>query len=126
MTGTVRIPREKIEEVQRYTDIVVIVSQHVPLNRRGKNYIGLCPFHNEKTPSFTVSQEKQFYKCFGCGEGGSVFNFLMKKEGLSFSEAVRSLARKAGVDIPQRRDSFRRVYLLRRVGRQGNTWTNEG
>ena len=113
MTGTVRIPREKIEEVQRYTDIVVIVSQHVPLNRRGKNYIGLCPFHNEKTPSFTVSQEKQFYKCFGCGEGGSVFNFLMKKEGLSFSEAVRSLARKAGVDIPQRRDASydKRDYL---------------
>ena len=113
MTLTVRIPREKIEEVQRYTDIVVIVSQYVPLKRRGKNYIGLCPFHNEKTPSFTVSQEKQFYKCFGCGEGGSVFNFLMKKEGLSFSEAVRSLARKAGVDIPQRRDASydKRDYL---------------
>ena len=113
MTLTVRIPREKIEEVQRYTDIVVIVSQYIPLNRRGKNYIGLCPFHNEKTPSFTVSQEKQFYKCFGCGEGGSVFNFLMKKEGLSFSEAVRSLARKAGVDIPQRRDASyeKRDYL---------------
>lgn len=113
MTWTVRIPREKIEEVQRYTDIVVIVNQYVPLNRRGKNYIGLCPFHNEKTPSFTVSQEKQFYKCFGCGEGGSVFNFLMKKEGLSFSEAVRSLARKAGVDIPQRRDASydKRDYL---------------
>jgi len=113
MTLTVRIPREKIEEVQRYTDIVVIVSQYVPLKLRGKNYIGLCPFHNEKTPSFTVSQEKQFYKCFGCGEGGSVFNFLMKKEGLSFSEAVRSLARKAGVDIPQRRDASyeKRDYL---------------
>lgn len=113
MTWTVRIPREKIEEVQRYTDIVVIVNQYVPLKQRGKNYIGLCPFHNEKTPSFTVSQEKQFYKCFGCGEGGSVFNFLMKKEGLSFSEAVRSLARKAGVDIPQRRDASyeKRDYL---------------
>ena len=113
MTLTARIPREKIEEVQRYTDIVVVISQYIPLKRRGKNHIGLCPFHDEKTPSFTVSQEKQFYKCFGCGEGGSVFNFLMKKEGLSFSEAVRSLARKAGVDIPQRRDASceKRDYL---------------
>lgn len=104
MTWTGHIPREKVEEVQRYTDILTIVSQYVPLKRRGGNYIGLCPFHNEKTPSFTVSQEKQFYKCFGCGEGGSVFNFLMKKEGLSFIEAVLTLARKAGVDIPQKRD----------------------
>jgi DNA primase len=102
MTLTLPIPREKVDEVQRYTDIVALVSQYVPLKRRGTNYVGLCPFHNEKTPSFSVSQEKQFYKCFGCGAGGSVFNFLMKKEGLSFSEAVLTLARKAGVDIPQR------------------------
>ncbi len=106
MTLTARIPREKIEEVQRYTDIVAVVSLHVPLKRRGRNYIGLCTFHSKKTPRFTVNQEKQFYKCFGCGEGGTVFNFLMKKEGLSFTEAVRTLARKAGVDIPLRRDAF--------------------
>ncbi len=98
------IPKEKVEEVQRHTDIVAIVSQYVPLKRRGENYLGLCPFHNEKTPSFTVSPAKQFFKCFGCGEGGTVFNFLLKKEGLSFSEAVRALARKAGVDLPQGRD----------------------
>ncbi len=105
MTWTATIPKEKIEEVQRQTDIVALVSQYVPLKRRGGNYLGLCPFHNEKTPSFTVNQQKQFFKCFGCGEGGSVFSFLMKREGITFSEAVRMLARKAGVSLPQGRSA---------------------
>ncbi|MCP4365649.1 MAG: DNA primase [Planctomycetes bacterium] len=91
---------EKINEIQKLTDIVEVVGRYVNLKRGGKNYMGLCPFHSEKTPSFSVSPEKQLYKCFGCGEGGNVFTFLMKKEGLSFPEALKSLAEKARVDLP--------------------------
>ncbi|MEE9201024.1 MAG: DNA primase [Candidatus Brocadiales bacterium] len=92
---------EKINEIQRLTNIVEVINRHVNLKRSGKNYIGLCPFHTEKTPSFSVSPEKQLYKCFGCGEGGTVFSFLMKKEGFSFPEAVRLLAKRARVDLPE-------------------------
>jgi DNA primase len=91
---------EQINEIQKLTDIVEVVGRYVNLKRGGKNYMGLCPFHSEKTPSFSVSPEKQLYKCFGCGEGGNVFTFLMKKEGLSFPEALKSLAVKARVDLP--------------------------
>ncbi|HHT9135430.1 MAG TPA: DNA primase, partial [Candidatus Avalokitesvara rifleensis] len=96
------VSNEKISEIQRLTNIVEVINRHVNLKRAGKNYIGLCPFHSEKTPSFSVSPEKQLYKCFGCGEGGTVFTFLMKKEGLSFPEALRILAERARVDIPKR------------------------
>ncbi|MCQ4573930.1 MAG: DNA primase [Candidatus Brocadiales bacterium] len=92
---------EKINEVQRLTNIVEVINRHVNLKRAGKNFTGLCPFHAEKTPSFSVSPEKQIYKCFGCGEGGTVFTFVMKKEGLSFPEALRVLAKRARVDIPE-------------------------
>lgn len=95
------IPQDKIEEIQRLTDILELINQYVPLRRAGRNYVGLCPFHTEKTPSFTVSPEKQLYKCFGCGEGGTVFTFLMKKEGLSFPEATRLLAERANVEVPE-------------------------
>lgn len=93
------IPPEKITEIQSAIDIFDVVSDYVPLNQKGKNFIGLCPFHQEKTPSFSVSVEKQIYKCFGCGEGGTVFNFLMKLEGLSFGEAVETLAKKTNIRI---------------------------
>ena len=96
-----RIPDEKIEEVRSATDIVDIVSQHVRLKKRGKNYLGLCPFHTEKTPSFTVSKEKQMYHCFGCHKGGNVFTFVMEVEKVSFVEAVRSLAERLGIALPQ-------------------------
>ena len=96
-----RIPEEVIDEVRRATDIVEVVSGAVKLRKRGKNFIGLCPFHQEKTPSFNVNAEMQIYKCFGCGKGGNVFQFLMETERLSFVEVVRLLAEKAGVHIPE-------------------------
>jgi DNA primase len=95
-----KIPEEKIEEIRSASDIVDVVSAHVRLKRRGKNFIGLCPFHQEKTPSFSVSPDKQMFYCFGCHEGGNVFTFIMKIEKVSFIEAVRSLAEKAGITIP--------------------------
>lgn len=94
-----RIPPEKIEEIRSANDIVDVISQHVRLKKRGKNFTGLCPFHQEKTPSFTVSSEKQVYHCFGCGKGGNIFTFVMEFEKVSFTEAVRSLAEKAGITI---------------------------
>ena len=96
------IPEEIISEIKNAADIVDIVSEAVLLKKAGKNHIGLCPFHSEKTPSFTVSPDKQIFYCFGCGTGGNVFSFLMKQEGLSFPEAVRSLGKRYGIDIPDR------------------------
>lgn len=96
-----RIPEETIEKVKEMNDIVDIVSEKVRLKRAGSNYTGLCPFHNEKTPSFIVSPSKQIYKCFGCGEGGNVITFLMKTRSLSFEEAVRELAKKSGITIEE-------------------------
>ncbi len=100
-----RFGDDKIEEVRARADIVEIVGAHVRLRRAGRNFVGLCPFHNEKTPSFSVNAERGFFHCFGCNTGGSVFNFLMRVEGLTFPEAVRSLARKYGVTIPERDES---------------------
>jgi DNA primase len=96
------IPEDKISEIKNAADIVDIVSEAVLLKKAGKNHLGLCPFHSEKTPSFTVSPDKQIFYCFGCGTGGNVFSFLMKQEGLSFPEAVRVLGRRYGIDIPER------------------------
>ena len=97
------IPEDKILEIKNAADIVDLVSEVVQLKKAGKNFVGLCPFHAEKTPSFTVSPEKQIFYCFGCGAGGNIFSFLMKTEGLAFPEAARSLARRYGIDIPNRR-----------------------
>ena len=94
------IPEEKINEIKNAADIVDVVSESVVLKKAGRNHVGLCPFHSEKTPSFTVSYEKQIFYCFGCGTGGNVFAFLMKKEGHSFPEAVKYIAGKYGVHIP--------------------------
>jgi DNA primase len=96
-----RIADDKIDEVRNANDIIEVISGYVPLKKRGKNYLGLCPFHTEKTPSFTVSAEKQMYHCFGCGKGGNIFTFLMEMDKISFVEAVRSLASKAGIIIPE-------------------------
>lgn len=92
----------KIDEIRRRADIISLIGEYVALKKAGKNFVGLCPFHQEKTPSFTVSSEKQIFHCFGCGEHGDVFSFLMKINNLTFPEAVRQLAKKVGVDIPQR------------------------
>ncbi len=98
-------PDEVIEEVRSRSDIVSVISGYVKLQRRGSNYFGLCPFHNEKSPSFSVSPGKQMYYCFGCGAGGSVFNFIMEYENYTFPEAVRYLADQAGITLPQEEDS---------------------
>ncbi len=95
------IPKEKIEEVKDRADIVQVISEYLPLRKRGQNHIGLCPFHSEKTPSFTVSGEKNIFHCFGCGETGNAITFVMKKEGITFPEAVKSLAKRFGVIIPE-------------------------
>ena len=96
-----RIPQEKIDQVRDATDIVDLIGAFVKLKKRGKNFVGLCPFHTEKTPSFNVSPDRQMYHCFGCGVGGNVFTFIMEFEKVSFIEAVRSLAEKAGIALPQ-------------------------
>lgn len=93
-------PEELIEEVRTKNDIVDVISGYVRLQKKGSSYFGLCPFHNEKSPSFSVSRGKQMYYCFGCGAGGNVFTFLMEYENFSFIEAVRFLADRAGVELP--------------------------
>ena len=95
-----RYSDEIIEEVRQSNDIVDIISQYVRLKRSGRNYFGLCPFHNEKSPSFSVSPDKQIFHCFGCGVGGNVFTFLMKIEGINFIEAVQMLAEKSQIQLP--------------------------
>ncbi|MDI6725729.1 MAG: CHC2 zinc finger domain-containing protein, partial [Smithellaceae bacterium] len=94
------IPDDKIEEIRNRTDIAAIVSEYLTLRKAGRNLLGLCPFHQEKTPSFTVSPDKQIFFCFGCGAGGNVFAFLMKISGMSYPESIRYLAGKTGVVIP--------------------------
>jgi DNA primase len=95
-----RIPPEKIDEIRDATDIVDYIGSFVKLKKRGKNFLGLCPFHQEKTPSFNVSSDRQMYHCFGCGVGGNVFTFVMEHDKVSFVEAVRALAEKAGITLP--------------------------
>ena len=95
-----RIPDEKIDEVRNAADIVDVIGATVRLKKRGRSYVGLCPFHPEKTPSFTVSADKQMFHCFGCGKGGNVFTFVMERDKMSFVEAVRFLADRAGVRLP--------------------------
>ena len=95
------IPDSVIDEVRDRTDIVEVVSQFVTLKKVGKNFKGLCPFHSEKTPSFTVSPEKRIYHCFGCGAGGNVFKFVIETQNISFIDAVRQFADSAGISIPQ-------------------------
>lgn len=92
---------ELIEEVRAKNDIVDVISSYVRLQKKGSSYFGLCPFHNEKSPSFSVSRQKQMYYCFGCGAGGNVFTFLMEYENYSFVEALRYLADRAGVELPE-------------------------
>ncbi|NOY70068.1 MAG: DNA primase [Deltaproteobacteria bacterium] len=96
------IPDDKLAEIRNKADIVEVISERVMLKKSGKDYSGLCPFHAEKTPSFSVSQDKQMYYCFGCGAGGDIFSFIMKSDGMKFSEAVLFLARRYGIDIPSR------------------------
>ncbi len=112
-------PEEIVEEVRQRNDIVDVISGYVGLQKRGSNYVCCCPFHGEKTPSFYVSRSKQIYKCFGCGEGGNVTSFVMKYENCTFPEALKILADKAGIKLPEaeyseeakRRESRRQKLL---------------
>ena len=110
---------ELVEEVRSRNDIVDVVGGYVRLQKKGNTYFGLCPFHNEKTGSFSVSPNKQMYYCFGCGAGGNVFTFLMQYENFTFKEAMETLADKAGIELPkqemtqaQKREADRRGRLL--------------
>ena len=90
-----------VEEIRLKNDIVDVLSGYVKLQKKGSSYFGLCPFHNEKSPSFSVSRSKQMYYCFGCGAGGNVFTFIMEYENYTFVEALRLLAQRAGVELPE-------------------------
>ena len=112
-------PEEIVEEVRNRNDIVDVISGYVKLQKKGSSYFGLCPFHNEKSPSFSVSPQKQMYYCFGCGAGGNVITFLMEYENFTFPEALEHLAERAGIELPKqemtgqmRREADQRVRLL--------------
>ena len=91
---------EILDEIRSRNDIVSTISQYMTLKRKGRNYFGLCPFHNEKSPSFSVSPDKQIFHCFGCGVGGDVINFVKKIENIGFLDSVRLLAEKSGIQLP--------------------------
>ncbi len=95
-----RIPEDKLEEIKSKVNIVDVVSQYVKLEKRGNNYVGLCPFHDEKTPSFSVNEQKQLFHCFGCKNGGSIFSFIQKNEGIDFPEAVMKIAKEYNIELP--------------------------
>ena len=94
-----RITEQTIEKIRFSADIVDVVSGYMEIKKKGRNFFGLCPFHNEKTPSFSVSQERQIFKCFGCGKGGSSIDFVMEKENLEFVDALKLLAEQYGIEI---------------------------
>ena len=134
------IPQSVIDDVLARTDILQVVQQYVTLKRAGANYKGLCPFHNEKTPSFNVHPAKGIYKCFGCGAGGNVVGFLMEIEGWNFPEAVRHLAERNGIEVPEETDedqeetrkrregkkAYLRVMELARQYYEDNLWSDRG
>jgi DNA primase len=95
-----KIPERTIDEIRDRTDVLALIGKYVSLKKAGRNFVGLCPFHAEKTPSFSVNPEKGIYKCFGCGKGGNAITFLMEVEGMSFTDAVRDLGNRCGVRIP--------------------------
>ena len=105
----------QIEEVKNKIDIVGLINEYIPLKKSGRNYKANCPFHNEKTPSFMVSSERQIYKCFGCNEGGDVFSFYKKMEGVEFGEAMKFLAARVGVKLkqykPTEAEQKKEIYL---------------
>ena len=89
----------QIDQIKERTDIVETIGHYVKLQKKGQNFLGLCPFHREKSPSFTVSPEKNLWRCFGCGESGNVFGFLMKIENINFFDSLKILAGKAGITL---------------------------
>ncbi len=105
---TSRIPEERVEEIRKAVDIVDVISDYVQLKKQGRNYFGLCPFHGENTPSFSVSMDKQIFHCFGCGAGGNVYTFLMDLDGLTFPEALLKTAQRVGIQIDLGQEDERR------------------
>src|SRR5688500_5846282 len=103
------IPQSFVQELLGRVDIVEVVDRHVKLKRAGANYVACCPFHSEKTPSFTVSQTKQFYHCFGCGAHGNAVGFLIEYNGLSFPEAIADLAGRVGMQVPAQQSEPRSI-----------------
>ena len=93
--------QDLVEEIRSRSDIVDVISGYIKLQRKGSNYVGVCPFHNDRNPSMSVNQPRQIYRCFSCGAGGDVFKFVMEYENLSFPEAVKVLADRAGIALPQ-------------------------
>ncbi|MDP6966945.1 MAG: DNA primase [Candidatus Marinimicrobia bacterium] len=106
-----RIAEDTIDRIRDAADILDIVAEHVELRRRGKNFFGLCPFHAEKTPSFSVAPDKQIFHCFGCGAGGNVITFLMEYEKISFTEALQSLAQRYGIELKLERDGASKEFF---------------
>ncbi|MBW9144272.1 DNA primase [Clostridium sp. CM027] len=113
------IAEDVIRKIKEQNDIVDVISERVKLKKAGRNYIGLCPFHNEKSPSFTVSEEKQIYKCFGCGEAGNVISYIMKDRNVNFPEAARVLAERANISIEMdneennvQKDMYKKMYNI--------------
>ena len=118
-------PRQFLDELVSRCDIVDVVSSYVALQHKGSNYFGLCPFHNEKTGSFSVSPDKQIYYCFGCKRGGGVISFIMEIEGLSFPDAVRFLAKRVGMTVPEEeadREASRHRQRLLAVNKDAARW----
>ena len=115
------IPQDIVEQVRQASDIVEVIGQYVRLKKRGRNFLALCPFHVEKTPSFSVSPDRQIYHCFGCGKGGNVFTFLMEHENMTFIEAVKHLAARAGIRIPEKKvddkskEQYERLHYAHQV-----------
>ena len=112
-----KIPQNIIDQVRDTAEIYEIVSEYVDLKQRGNNFFGLCPFHDEKTPSFSVSPEKEIFHCFGCGAGGNAITFLMDYEKISFIEAIGKIADKYGIDLNYEKnktslDLFAKLYEI--------------
>ena len=125
--------QDKINELQSKLNIVDVISSYIPLTKKGKNYVGLCPFHDDHSPSMSVSPERNMYKCFVCGEGGNVFNFVMNYEHISFAETVNMLAKTVGMDmglkVNKKTDSYTKYYEIMDIANkyfQNNLFSKEG
>ena len=110
-----RIPREVVEAIKDRCDIVDLIGSYVTLRRAGSNYTGPCPFHSERTPSFTVFPDSQSFFCFGCEAGGDAFTFIMRSENLDYPNAIEFLAKRTGVDIPRSAEEERKGLSRKRV-----------
>ena len=127
------VDNDTVRKIRENVDIVEVIGREITLEKRGKNYFGLCPFHNDNNPSLSVSKEKQIYKCFVCGEAGNVFNFLMKYHNISFKEALKILAKEVGINIGMELDNtfnknkiYYDIYDIANKFYQNNLLSKEG